>query len=122
MEPDEKYLAASKKALKDIKNYHGQAQGMYGGDEPLRRTDPTQGVEFCSVSEQMFSLETMLKITGDMQYADLLERIAYNALPAQASDDFTSRQYFQAANQIELSDKHPMKPKTIKERISFSEC
>ncbi|WPP51675.1 beta-L-arabinofuranosidase domain-containing protein [Catalinimonas niigatensis] len=101
---DDQYLAAVKKALLDMKKYHGQPQGMYGGDEPLHGNNPVQGVEFCSISEEMFSLETMLTITGDMEFADLLEKITYNALPAQASDDFSSRQYFQAANQVELSD------------------
>jgi DUF1680 family protein len=103
--PDEKYISAVRKALLDIKKYHGQPQGMYGGDEPLHGKNPVQGVEFCSISEKMFSLETMLTITGNMEFADLLEKITYNALPVQASDDFTSRQYFQAANQVELSDK-----------------
>ncbi|ASV29009.1 beta-L-arabinofuranosidase domain-containing protein [Maribacter cobaltidurans] len=104
-EPNQKYIDAIKKALQDIKKYHGQPQGMYGGDEPLHGTDPVQGVEFCSISEEMFSLETLLKITGDTEFADVLERIVYNALPAQASDDFSARQYFQAANQVELSDR-----------------
>ncbi len=103
--PDEKYLKAAKKALLDIKKYHGQPQGMFGGDEGLHGKNPVQGVEFCSISESMFSLESMLSITGDMEYADLLEKITYNALPAQASDDFTSRQYFQAANQVSLTTK-----------------
>jgi DUF1680 family protein len=102
---DPERISAVKKALKDIKKYHGQPQGMYGGDEPLHGTNPVRGVEFCAVSEMMFSLETVLKITGDTEFADLLEKIAYNALPTQASDDFNSRQYFQAANQIELSDR-----------------
>jgi hypothetical protein len=102
---DPTYIATAKKALHDIEKYHGQPQGMYGGDEPLHGTDPVQGIEFCSISEKMFSLESMVKITGDMQFADLLERIAYNALPTQASDGFTSRQYFQAANQVELTDR-----------------
>lgn len=100
----EKYIAAVKKALRDVKKYHGQPQGMYGGDEPLHGTNPVQGIEFCSVAEEMFSLETILTITGDMEFADLLERIVYNALPAQAKDDFSARQYFQAANQVELSN------------------
>ena len=99
---DRKYIAAIKEALRDVQRYHGQAQGLYGGDEPLHGSNPVQGIEFCSVSEEMFSLESIVKITGDMEFADLLERITYNALPTQASDDFTSRQYFQAANQIEL--------------------
>lgn len=100
---DDKHLRAAKKALRDVAHYHGQPQGMYGGDEPLHGKDPVRGVEFCSVAEEMFSLETMLTITGDMEYADQLEKITYNALPTQASDDYLSRQYFQAANQVELT-------------------
>ena len=48
----------------------------------------------------MYSLEKMIEITGDLDYVDHLERIAFNALPTQISDDFTSRQYFQQANQV----------------------
>lgn len=105
---DPKYLTAVKKALSDLKKYHGQPQGMYGGDEPLHGPSPVQGVEYCSVAEKMFSLETMLTITGDMSLADLLEKIVYNALPTQADEFYQSRQYFQAANQIELSDRMDM--------------
>ncbi|WP_215225082.1 beta-L-arabinofuranosidase domain-containing protein [Echinicola shivajiensis] len=101
---DVNHLKALKEALADLKKYHGQPQGMYGGDEPLHGNKPTQGIEFCSIAEGMFSLESILQITGDMQYADQLEKIAYNALPTQASDDFMSRQYFQAANQVKLTD------------------
>jgi uncharacterized protein len=97
-------LPAVKKALSDLKQFHGQPTGMYGGDEPLHGNNPVQGVELCSIAEEMFSLETNLKITGDMEFADLLERITYNALPTQASDDYRTRQYFQAANQVELTD------------------
>jgi hypothetical protein len=73
---------------------------MYGGDEPMHGKAPTQGVEFCSVVEMMFSLETMVGITGDLTLADQLERIAYNALPAQSTADFRYRQYLQCANQV----------------------
>ena len=101
---DPKYIRSVKKAFGDMEKFHGQAQGMYGGDEPLAGTDPVRGIEFCSVSEGMFSLESILKITGDMKFADVLEKIAYNALPPQATDDYGSRQYFQAANQVALTD------------------
>lgn len=99
---DVRYLSAIDQGLKTLRKYHGQVQGMYGGDEPLHGNKPVQGIEFCSVSEKLFSLETILKISGDAAMADLAERIAYNALPTQAADDFLSRQYFQAANQVEL--------------------
>lgn len=101
---DSQALPAVKKALGDLKQHHGQPTGMYGGDEPLHGDNPVQGIELCSIAEEMFSLETNLKITGDMEFADLLERITYNALPTQASDDYRTRQYFQAANQVELTD------------------
>jgi hypothetical protein len=48
----------------------------------------------------MFSLETLLNISGDVDYAERLERIAFNALPAQVKPDFTGRQYYQMPNQI----------------------
>jgi len=97
---DPKYLEAVKKGLADLTEYHGQVQGMYGNDELLHGTNPTQGTELCTAIELMFSLENLVSITGDVSYADHLEKIAYNALPAQIKDDFTARQYFQMPNQI----------------------
>ena len=101
--PDQKYVRAVKKAFSDIRKYHGQPQGMYGADEPMHGNDPTKGVEFCSVVELMFSLENMVQITGDVDFLDHLEKIAYNALPTQAMKDYSGRQYFQAANQVLLT-------------------
>lgn len=100
---DEKHIESIKKAFADIKRYSGQPQGMYGGDEALRNNIPTNGVELCSVVELMFSLENILAITGEVPFADHLERIAYNALPAQVTDDFMERQYFQQANQVHVT-------------------
>lgn len=102
-QPDSLYIRAVKKAFADIRKYHGQPQGMYGADEALHGNNPTQGVELCSIVELMFSLESMLEITGDVQFADHLEKLAFNALPAQLSDDFMNRQYFQQANQVMLT-------------------
>lgn len=102
-DPDQKYIAAVKKGLADIRKFNGQPQGMYGADEALHGNNPTQGSELCSAVELMFSLEKMMEITGDVEFAEHLERIAFNALPTQISDDFMSRQYFQQANQVKVS-------------------
>ncbi len=101
--PEQQYLDAVKKAFADIKQYDGMAHGLYGGDEALHGNDPTQGSELCSAVEMMFSLENMIAVTGDVSYADQLERIAFNALPAQVTDDFSARQYFQQANQVMIT-------------------
>ncbi|MGZ3839185.1 MAG: beta-L-arabinofuranosidase domain-containing protein [Flavisolibacter sp.] len=100
---DPKYVEAVKKAFQQIRDYQGQAQGMFGADELTRRNDPVQGSEFCSATELMYSLENMISITGDVSMMDHLEKIAYNALPTQADDEYMNRQYYQSANQVMLT-------------------
>lgn len=103
--PEPKYLDAVKTGFADIRLFNGMAHGLYGGDETLHGNNPTQGSEFCTAVEMMFSLESMLEITGQVDFADHLEKIAFNALPAQATDDFMYRQYFQQANQVMATNK-----------------
>ena len=98
--PDKKYLQALEKGYADLMKFNGMAHGLYGGDEALHGNNPTQGSELCTAVEMMFSLEKILSISGDVKFADRLEKIAFNALPAQISDDFMKRQYFQQANQV----------------------
>ncbi|WP_319481834.1 beta-L-arabinofuranosidase domain-containing protein [uncultured Draconibacterium sp.] len=102
--PEEKYLESVKKGLASLKEVHGFVNGMYGGDERLHGNDPTQGSELCSAVEMMFCFENIIPITGDVYYADYLEKIAYNVLPTQSTDDYMRKQYFQQANQIKVSD------------------
>ena len=101
--PEQKYLDAVKKGFEDIRKYNGFANGMYGGDEALHGNNPTQGSELCSAVELMFSLEEMIKVTGDLDFVDHLEKVAFNTLPTQITDDFMARQYFQQANQVKVS-------------------
>ncbi len=98
--PEQKYLDAVKLGLESLRDVHGFVTGMYGGDEHLHGNNPTQGSELCSAIEMMFSFESMIPVTGDMYYADYLERIAFNVLPTQHDDRFLRRQYFQQANQV----------------------
>jgi hypothetical protein len=101
--PEQKYLDAMKKGFEDIQKYNRMAHGLYGGDETLHGNNPTQGSELCTAVEMMFTLENSLEITGNVNYADQLEKIAFNALPTQTSDDYLERQYFQQANQVMLT-------------------
>lgn len=97
---DPKQIAAVKKAIQTMRHTIALPTGLWGGDELLRFGDPTVGSELCTAVEMMFSLEEMLEITGDVQWADHLERIAYNALPTQVTDDYSARQYYQQTNQV----------------------
>lgn len=91
---------AALNAAEAIRHTVGIPNGLWAGDEKLHYGSPSRGSELCTAVEMMFSLETMLRISGDIRWADWLERIAYNALPTQIKDDFSARQYYQQTNQI----------------------
>ena len=98
-----KYLQAVRKAFDDIEKLHGLPHGLFGGDEALHGREPTRGSELCTVVEMMFSLEKMLEITGQTEFADRLEKIVFNVLASQINDDCLTRQYFQLANQVAVT-------------------
>jgi len=83
--------------------YHGQAAGIFSGDECFAGKNPSQGTELCAVVEYQYSLEVLLSILGDPQFGDRLEKVTFNALPATFSPDMWSHQYDQQVNQVECS-------------------
>lgn len=91
--------------LSALDQYHGMPTGIFTGDECLAGTSVLQGTELCAVAEAMYSLECLTSVFGDSSFADRLEMIAFNALPATFSPDMWSHQYDQQVNQIECSVK-----------------
>ncbi|MBL4678929.1 MAG: glycoside hydrolase family 127 protein [Mucilaginibacter sp.] len=101
--PEARFTDAMTKAFKDLRKFDESVPGLFGGDESLHGNNPTQGSELCTAVEMMYTLENGLAISGDVSYADHLERIAFNALPTQINEDYTTHQYFQQANQVMLT-------------------
>jgi DUF1680 family protein len=91
---------AARQGIQNLLRYHGQPNGIWGGDEHLIGTAPTQGTELCAVAEFMFSLEECMRIHGDPYFGDALEAAAYNAFPATFKPDMWAHQYDQQVNQI----------------------
>ena len=100
---NKEYLQDFKTGFHDLMTLHGMPYGMFSADEDLHGNDPTQGTELCAITEAMFSLEQVIGMTGDNKYADALERMTFNALPTQTTDDYNNKQYFQVANQVQIS-------------------
>lgn len=94
------HLDAVHRGIDSLMTYHGQAHGMFSGDEWLSGTHPSQGVELCAVVEYMYSMEQLTRIFGEGRFGDILEKVAFNALPATISKDWDSHQYDQQVNQI----------------------
>ena len=72
-------------------------------DEHLAGRSPVHGIETCSVVETMRSFEELLRITGDGSWADRLDEVGLNALPAALTPDLSGHQYYQQVNQVEVS-------------------
>ena len=99
---DPYFLNSLRTGFKDLMTLHGLPHGMFSGDEDIHGNDPVQGTELCATVEAMYSLEQIISISGETHYMDALERMTFNALPAQTTEDFYHRQYFGIANQVEV--------------------
>ena len=102
-------LHASYENHKIIRKYFGQVPGgMFGADENARPgyDDPRQGVETCGMVEQMNSDEHLLRITGDIFWADHAEEVAFNTYPAAVAADFRSLRYITSPNMVLNDDKN----------------
>lgn len=97
---DSRHREAPRVGIESLMRYHGLVNGIFSGDEWLAGPDPSQGTETCAVVEYMFSLEVLARTLGDPDYADRLERVAFNALPACQTPDLWGHQYDQQPNQV----------------------
>ena len=96
----EEYTDNAEKLREILDRYNGTAFEGFTGDEVLSGLDPTKGTELCAVVEQMYSYEEIFAHTGDNKWAERLEVLAFNALPATLSEDMWTHQYVQQVNQI----------------------
>ncbi len=96
------YLSDQKTGFRDLMLLHGLPMGIYSADEDLHGNNPEQGTELCAIVEAMYSMEQTMAITGDVEYMDALEKMTYNALPTQTTDDYNAKQYYQIANQVQV--------------------
>ena len=97
---DDAYKAAFKKGITNLIQNHGQPSGIASGTEFLAGRSSIQGVETCTVVEWMQSLETAARIIEDASIGDRLEKIAFNQLPAQFSNDLKEHFYYTQPNQL----------------------
>ncbi len=96
----EEYTDNAERLREILDKYNGTAFEGFTGDEVLSGIDPTRGTECCAVVEQMYSYEEMFAHTGDNKWAERLEVLGFNALPATLSEDMWTHQYVQQVNQV----------------------
>ncbi len=106
---NDEYTDLAERLHSILKEYNGTPVEIFTGDECLSGISPIQGTELCSVVELMYSYELLYAYTGDPKWADRLEVLAFNALPATISEDMWTHQYVQLNNQI-ACQRFPAKP------------
>ena len=113
MQSKEKYdLNAAEGNWKKVRRLFGQVPGgMFGSDENCRLgyDGPRQAIETCGIAEEMLSDEILIRITGDLKWADRAENVAFNSLPAAFTADMKALRYLTAPN-MPQSDKKSKSP------------
>jgi len=105
-------LLATERNWQKVREMFGQVPGgMYGSDENCRLgyDGPRQAIETCSLVEEMLSDEILIRATGDLQWADRCENVAFNNLPAAFTADMKALRYLTAPN-MPQSDKESKSP------------
>ncbi|KAI0725972.1 hypothetical protein C8Q72DRAFT_784664 [Fomitopsis betulina] len=105
-------IASTYARMEMLWEYHGRPQGIFSTDEHLAGLHPSRGSEYCASVEAMFSLEYMYAIMGEPDWADLTEKITYNAVPAQSTPDWWAQQYLQQTNQVWVRNRTDGQPWT----------
>jgi len=98
------HLDAVERNYRTVMGEYGQVPGgMFAADENFREgfTGASQAAETCSIVEFMYSNESLLKITGDLNYADRCENIVFNSFPAAYTPDWKGIHYLTAPNLVQ---------------------
>ncbi len=97
---DQDCLAATLHAYEKVEQEHLLADGLHSAAEGMEGHDSLASHETCNITDYTWSLGHLLRITGDVRYADQIERVIFNALPGTITKDFKSLQYFSCPNQL----------------------
>ena len=98
-------LNATIKALESVDRHHIHAHGGAAADEHLRDRSPVGGTEYCTNTVFNYTRQAMFAITGEVKYADGIEKTIFNIGAGAAKPDRKAMQYFTAANQVAATTK-----------------
>lgn len=74
--------------------------GLISGEEYNSGIGSTRNIETCDVAASAWTINWLLRITGDRQFADRIEKIFFNAGPAPVARDFKTMSYYQSPNRL----------------------
>jgi hypothetical protein len=103
------YLDAATGGFRSLRRDAELVDGVISSDAKPSGKEPDHQHETCVVADYPWSLGYLLMASGDPQWADTIERAAYNAAYSVWKKDFKAFQYYAAPNQVTATQKsnHP---------------
>ena len=96
---EERYLKASRAAWEKMQRYLSP-DGTPFGNEEIFRHGSRANAEHCGAVEWMITSDSLARITGEVKYADAVERAMYNGYAAPKSPDGMTVGYMHSPNQL----------------------
>ncbi|MGC8643081.1 MAG: beta-L-arabinofuranosidase domain-containing protein, partial [Isosphaeraceae bacterium] len=113
-------LRASIRGIAKVHELHGQIHGGPVSDEQLAQPNgAVVWTEMCDQATWSVTQETLLAITGQVQYADAVERIVFNVFPGSTRPDGKAAQYFTAPNLVACTRTSCQRGTTPRQRHLF---
>jgi hypothetical protein len=94
------YLAEAENALGKMEQHHMLAGGLPSSTENFKGITETAGVETCNTAVMPYTYGLLLRINGNPNLADQIEKAVFNGAMGAILKDFTAHQYFSAPNQV----------------------
>lgn len=94
------YLDAVTHAYYKLVRDHMLISGVHSSAEYTIGNEPLASHEACDISDFTWSLGYLLMATGEVKYADMLEKAIFNAGMGQVTKDFKALQYLSCPNQV----------------------
>lgn len=103
------YLDSAMGAFRSLQRDHELVDGVLSSDCGLSGKDPVRQHETCVIIDYTWSLGYMLMASGDVRWADTIERAIYNAAYSVQTKDLKTLQYYGAPNQMNATQtcNHP---------------
>lgn len=115
---DTKELYASQNVLKWGEEQNLLPVGVCSSQEFLAGIGSFRDIETCNVPTSMWSFLWMMRLTGQSNWGDKIEKVFFNAGPAPISRDFKTMCYFQSLNRF--SNKLPAEIPGPKDDFKFT--
>lgn len=94
------YRELGESSLKRLYDENGLPDGLFTSAEWLQGREIRHSHETCNAVDMSWTLGCCLEILKDPRYADLLEKIVFNAGAGSVTEDFKALQYYSSVNQF----------------------